>query len=374
MPTPRLLPALVRASLGLALVAAPGARADDAPLFPACSAPFGEIDGAEDFEIDTGSAAAPRILASGSVRRPRDGPGALVSIPLAPDGTAAGPTHVLASELAGCPLRPHGVSLTRGSDGVWRFYAIHHASPEDDGAGHCVLPRDADGDLVLHSVVVYRLEGDGLVEEQVLRDALLPSPNDLYALPDGTLYVTNEITHQGFLPMLGEVLGMADASTVVHYDPRRSDAPWRRVASGLRFANGVIASDERVYVASLLDEEVRVYRRDAASGELPEELAPIPIGSLVDNLVWESPPTRFVATSHVSLLAFLRHARDASVPAPWEAWRVDVGGAAPVLTLLARVQGGGPGGDASATAAVYGDALYAGQVFERGLVRCTAAR
>jgi len=349
------------------------ARAEDTPAFPDCGAPFGDVDGPEDLELDLASPAAPRILASGTVRRPRGGPGAIVSIPLAADGAPAGPGRPLATELAGCPLRPHGVSLGRAADGTLRLYAIHHATPEDDGAGGCSLPRDAAGEPVLHSVVIWRLEGDGLAFERTLSDPLLASPNDLFALPDGTLYVTNEISHRGALAALGEVTGLSTVSDVVHYDPRRADAPWRRVASGMRFANGVLASDDRLYVAATLGRKIHVYRRDAATGELPEELAPIEIGTLVDNLVWEAPPTRFVVAAHTSLLAFLRHARDGSVAAPWEAWRIDVSGVTPVHSLLARAPGGGPGGDAVATAAVHGGSLYAGQVFQRGLVRCTPA-
>lgn len=369
----RAAPLLALAALAVLAGVRP-AGAEDTPAFPDCSAPFGEIDGPEDFEIDAASAAAPRILASGSVRRPRGGPGAIAAIPLAPDGAPAGATQVLATEVAGCPLRPHGVSLVRSADGALRLYAIHHAQASDDGVGSCTLPRDAAGAAVLHAIVVWRLEGDGLAFERALADPLLPSPNDLYALPDGTLYVTNEIGHQGALAALGEILGLAETSSVVHYDPRRTDAPWRRVASGMRYANGILASDDRLYVAAVLDREIRVYPRDAATGELGEALAPIPIGTLVDNLVWEAPPTRFVATAHTELLAFLRHSRDASVPAPWEAWRIDVATGTPERTLLARQPGGSRGGNAAATAAVHGGSLYAGQVFDRGLVRCTPAR
>jgi len=363
------LPALVL----LALVLAGAACAEETPAFPACGAPFGDVTGPEDFELDLVSPAAPRILASGTERRQRGGPGAIVAIPLASDGAPAGAGHTLASELVGCPLRPHGVSLARSADGTQRLYAVHHAMAADDGTGGCRLPRDPAGEPVLHAIVIWRLEGDALALEDVLADPLLASPNDLYALSDGTLYVTNELTHRGALAAFGEVTGLSTVSDVVHFDPRRSDAPWRRVASGMRFANSVLASDDRLYVAASLDRSIHVYRRDAVTGELPEELAPIEIGTIVDNLLWEAPPTRFVVAAHGALLPFLRHARDASVPAPWEAWRIDVSGATPVRTLLARVPGGGPGGDAAATAAVHAGALYAGQVFERGLVRCIPA-
>ncbi len=339
------------------------ARAAEAAL--RCGPAFGEMPGPEDFDLERDGTET-RLLVSAFDRR-TEGEGGLWSVTIGPDG----PTQVRRFEVdaGGCPLRPHGVSFARGDDGVARLHVVQHAHAGDDGRDGCVLPRTAGGDLLRHQVLIYRVAGERLELESRLADPLLRSPNDLFALPDGTLYVSNEITDRSLFSALVEYVGLRVGSDVVHYDPRRAGAPWRRVLRGPRFPNGVLALGDRFFVAGTLDLAVHVYRRDPRSGDLVERLGSIWVGSAVDNLMVEDgEPLSLTTAAHPEMGAFLRHRTDPSVPSPWEIWRLRPGGPEPSASRLLRHDGRGVA--AAATALRVGDSFYAGQVFGRGLTRC----
>jgi hypothetical protein len=226
--------------------------------------------------------------------------------------------------------------------------------------------------MLRHQVLVYRVEGETLVFESRLADPLLRSPNDLSALPDGTLYVSNEITDRSLGSALAEYVGLRVGSDVVHFDPRRGAASWRRVVRGPRFPNGVLAIGERLYVAGTLDLAVHAYRRDPNTGDVTERLASVYVGSGVDNLMLDEGATDVLLTAaHPDMAAFLRHRMDPSSPSPWEIWRITPEGREAAAVRLLRHDGVGVA--AAATALRVGNSIYVGQVFGRGLARCIAA-
>lgn len=370
MQTLRRLSLLAAGAIGCCLAAAcaEGGGTSSAATKPAhgCSAAIGSMPGAEDFDVDRDTRGE-RLLVSAYDRR-RHAEGGLFELPV--DARGAGTPRLLASESEGCPLRPHGVSLVRSeADGAKRLYVVQHAIAADDGAGRCVLPRDTDGRVLLHQVVVFRLEGDALVHEQRLADRLLESPNDLAALPDGTLYATNEISHRSLPSALVEWLGWRVGSSVVHYDPRRAAGAWRRVLRGPRFPNGVLVQGDRLFVAGTLDRAVHGYLRDPRSGDVIASLGTIWVGSMVDNLMPGEAPGVLLVAAHPDMDAFLAHAKDPVTPSPWEGWQIDVDANPPRAERLLVHPGGGV--DAAATFARVRGAFWAGQVFGRGLVRCT---
>lgn len=341
-----------------------------------CGAAFGDMPGAEDFDVVRDADRGVRLLVSAYDRRV-EGEGGLWSVSVAPYGIRhdairsddVPDVRRFDVDAGGCPLRPHGVSFAQGADGISRLYVVQHGLPEDDNAGRCTLPRSADGRVLRHQVLVYRVEGDSLIFESRLADPLLSSPNDLSALPDGTLYVSNEITDRSLLSALAEYVGLRVGSDVVHFDPRRASAPWRRVLRGPRFPNGVLAKGERLYVAGTLDLAVHVYRRDPRTGDVTRRLESVYVGAGVDNLMLDEGSADVLLTAaHPDLRAFLRHRMDPSSPSPWEIWRIAPGGRKPDAVRLLRHDGAGV--SAAATAARIGDAFFAGQVFGRGLTRC----
>jgi sugar lactone lactonase YvrE len=332
----------------------------------ACGPAFGDMPGTEDFDVVRDADRGVRLLVSAYDRRV-EGEGGLWSVSVDPDGVRD--VRRFDADAGGCPLRPHGVSFARGADGTARLYVVQHGLRDDENAGRCTLPRGSDGRVLRHQVLVYRVERDALVFESRLADPLLRSPNDLSALPDGTLYVSNEITDRTLLSALAEYVGLRAGSDVVHFDPHRGSAPWRRVLRGPRFPNGVLASGDRLYVAGTLDRAVHVYRRDTRTGDLTQHLESVYVGSGVDNLMLdEGSADALLTAAHPDLRAFLRHRLDPSSPSPWEIWRITPGGRKPAAVRLLRHDGRGV--SAAATAARIGDAFYAGQVFGRGLTRC----
>jgi arylesterase/paraoxonase len=347
------------------LLWAPGSLA---VAFQNCGEPIGEMMGPEDFEVDLTSAGAPRLLVSAYDRRaqrdggiyaislPRQGPREVKKLPV--DRRAEGPR-------SGCPLRPHGISLVRTTDdGSTRLYLVNHSLEEDAELADCDVSQ---GDEIrLHSVAIFRVEADRLVHEETVVDPLLISPNDLVALPNRQIYVSNEISYRSYLLKLLELAHLFRSSNVVHLSPSESGWDVRNVAEGFRYANGVAVSDERLFVAAVLDRTIHEFERDPATGNVGERIREIPVGSGVDNLMWSGP--HLTVAAHPSIRAYLRHVSDADAPSPSEVYRVDPASDPPVVTRIHSNDGSVI--SASSTAMVYQDTLFIGQVLNQGIVAC----
>ena len=175
------------------------------------------IPGPEDIVVDT-SGGVSRLLVSSSDRRGRGIPGEIFTV-----GCSTLEKTVLPRKGGpqGSTFNPHGLSLTLDESGRTLLYVINHAS-------------DKEGEKTIRSVLVYTVEPDRLVLEETLKSPLLTSPNDLFALPDGTVYVSNDSSAEGGLMEL--ILGLK-RSTVVRYDPplRRMVRSDRQTGYGKRY-------------------------------------------------------------------------------------------------------------------------------------------
>ncbi len=304
------------------------------------------VIGPEDFVLDkTGSST--RLIVSSQARR--DGaafkvPGGMFSIPVTADGLGA-PSALPLANRDKAPFHPHGIAMAGNGENK-RLYVINHAASND------------------HSIEIFRVEPGRLVFEKRLRDDLLVSPNDLAALPDGQLYVSNDHGYRGFLGFIEDLTG-AGWANVVHYRAGK----WTRVAEGISFANGVEVNKQgdRLYVAGTRDDGIHVFPRDPATGAISKRIAFWDVPSGVDNLMWENETTLNVA-AHPSLFAFLRHAGNKDKRSPSEVFRVDVktGKAQRIFGDDGRVM------DASATALVHAGRMIITGVFDPELVSCRA--
>jgi len=352
---------------------APAAQAE---LFDRCDSMLGDMPGPEDIDLDRTSAGAPRLLVSSYDRRNHEA-GGIWAIALKEDTAGEAFRMPITGRdpgaRSGCPLRPHGISIVRSSaDEATRLYVINHAQPEDAARPGCDL--DVAGERQLHSVVIFRVEQDRLVQEKTLADPALPSPNDLLALDNGHVYVTNEVTSQGFLRSLLELGGLAHYSNVVELAPSASSTSTSRVvATGMRYANGIARAAGRLFVAGLLDQEIFEFETDPASGRVGKLLRRIPVESGVDNLTWRESRSgeRLIAAAHPSIFRFLRYLSDASHPSPSEVYEIDL--THDPVQVERIFSDNGKRISAVSTGLIYKQHLYLGQVFGRGVLDCVSS-
>jgi hypothetical protein len=337
------------------------------------------VAGPEDFAVDR-SASPPRLLVSSrNLRSGRSGPpDGIYSVPL--DAHPA-PTPPRPLPLVGrddCSFHPHGVSLTREAGGSRRslLYVVNHHEAEDAAPSRGCFRQTGGSPLrerPVASIEVFRVEPKRLVFVQRLADPeILTNGNDLVALPNGEVWVTNP--PPGQLALLRERLTGEPASKVMRFTcPKGETLPcsgtWQ-VALRLRgYANGIAhrtrpGGPEVLYVASTMGKAVHVF--EIGQGGLVERPA-IPLATHPDNLEWDQGERSLLVAAHPNLRRFLQHAISPRVSAPSEVWRVSVTTGGPPELLF---EDGGGLVSAVSTGACADGGLFLGQVFGAGVFRC----
>jgi len=228
---------------------------------------------------------------------------------------------------AAADFRPHGVSLYEAADGHKRLFVISH-------------PPDGD------RVEIFDLTPERLVPVRTIRGDALTSPNDLVAVGADRFYLTNSRRHTG------GSLGWIEATfrlrwgNVVYYDGRA----FSEAIAGVAFPNGINVDRDRtrVYVVSSFDQAVRIYRRDAATGELTFDRS-VEVGTRLDN----------VDVADTGDLWVAGRAQYLDSPQPSQVVRIRVGGNGEPQVEEVYVNLGKEIGNAS-VAAVYGRHLLIG--------------
>lgn len=162
------------------------------------------------------------------------------------------------------PLSPHGVDLV-GS----RLFVVAHSS---------------DGDCV-H---VFRMKNNFLeaVLERSFCSDLIPSPNAVAGLPDGSFYVANDHSRSPFkaplLALAETILGFASSSVV--YCGAENTTTCQAVISGLPpSAVGIASRGNLLFVSVPFRGSVEVFEKQAGKFVLVKSIA---INSGADNLKW----------------------------------------------------------------------------------------
>lgn len=310
--------------------------------------------GAEDIELDPESgtlwitAADRRIERS---HRPRQG----VLFRFRP-GVDTVPVRVPIVGLS-TELRPHGLGLWRGAatpggPRELRLFTVQHGSE-------------------FESVEIFALEAgsDGQSQQaRHLRSVTSPafiSLNDVSPVGPESFYASND---HGRKPPLGflieDFLFLSNAS-VVFFDGQSA----RRVASDLRYANGITADrgGRYVLVAETTAERISIFARMPDGGLSP--VARKDLGTAPDNFARDEQGAYWVA-AHPSVLQFLRHASKASSPSASQALRFVLSEAGQVEQVSMPWQDDGRALSASSVAAVHGSTLYVGAVFAPGILAC----
>jgi arylesterase/paraoxonase len=242
-------------------------------------------------------------------------------------------------------FHPHGISLWRAPDGTKRLFAINHTQ---DGA---------------QSVAIFEVSANGLTLAETVTYPDLRSPNDLAAVGARQFYATNDRRYRepGFMATLEGFLALP-LGTVSYFD----GSTGRIVADGFVFTNGINASADgrTVYVAELLGQNVRIYDRDPASGAL-QLRDTIAVHTCPDNIELDENGVLWIA-AHAKVFDLLAHGGDPTKRAPSQVLRIDP----KAKTVDEVLLDDGTLLSGSSTAAVAGDRMVVGSVFEPKILVC----
>ncbi len=124
---------------------------------------------------------------------------------------------------------------------------------------------------------------------------MLVAPNDILALTNGELYVSNPFNKK---------------KSIVHYDPKTKE--WNESGKpNAKFANGIALDDKnRIYIADFWKGFIHVFERDENNGELSDAVCKIeiPNNDHPDNLLWSTDNTKYLnIAAHQSKVSTFLH-------------------------------------------------------------------
>ena len=244
------------------------------------------IDGSKQFLLrPLADGSSEVIVASNAPHADAPDSGALLAFRLSSAG--AGPAEILTLATAGgAAWRPPG-----------GFHPIAIAAAREGGRDLLFVVNDANP----YSIERFRRDAETLVHERSYRSPLLSAPTHLVALSAEELYVSNAAAHGGWRRYLEWGLAL-DTGNVLHLHAAPQPV-WRVAVRGLRFPSGIAYAAERdeMFVAEFARRRIRVYARDAATGELSERAtASLRLPALPASLTWTPPYSLYIA-AHGSL-------------------------------------------------------------------------
>lgn len=354
---------------GILTLTASNGDSKPAPSTDPCVAIRG-IPGPEDLEVEGRLPNARRLLISSQDRRASPLPqGAIFSLS---EGDER-PRRLPLLGRDGCSFHPHGMSLVV-HEGTPYLYVINHHDPADVGAGAGCLPS-GKWKAKVSSVEVFRVEREALHFLTRLADPeKLTNPNDLVALPDGTVWVTNPA--DGLAAVREGLLRRNVTSRLALFTcSPTSEEPgcqgtWKKGRRFGTYLNGIAERNggQELFVTSTA--EGKIYRLDAASarGESASEPETLTKVAGADNLSWaDADRTQLLVAGHPDVRQYLQHSASAKAPSPSQLTAVEVAtGRTEVLFA-----DGGSRLSGSSVGVRAGEVWYLGQVFEPYLLRCS---
>ncbi|WP_417496638.1 strictosidine synthase family protein [Maricaulis sp.] len=329
------------ARMAFVIIPASGMMAELTPVTPGQCEALTIAPGTEDITIDPASS---RVFVSTDDRRS----GARGGI-YAFDLNAPGTLHEVTGD-APADFHPHGISLWTGADGAQRLFVVNHRAGFGTAGG-------------AHAIEIFDVGADGLLShvESISYDELR-SPNDVLAVGPRSFYATNDRAyHSGIMANLEAYFGLP-LSSVSWFNGTDGDM----VAHGIAYANGInISADgSEVYVSELLARRVRIYDRDAESGQLTANRA-FGVPTAPDNIEIDERGDLWIG-GHPRVFDFVAHAADASAMAPSHAVRLNPLTGETETALL--VMDGSL--NASSVAAERNGVLLVGAVFDDHILVC----
>jgi len=245
-------------------------------------------------------------------------------------------------------FHPHGISLYQSESGERTLFVINHLN---DGSSQ---------------IEIFDIKGaDDFQYRTSISYPELLTPNDITAVSASQFYVTNDHGNpRGSLMALAEdYLGLPLAN-VSYFD----GVEGRIVATGLRYANGLVVTPDTktLYVAEITGRKINIYDRNLENGSLTKR-SEMPVDSGPDNLEWDEKGNIWLA-GHPRLLEFAGHAENPDKISPSQVIKINVDSEEPVISEVYLNLGEEI--SASSVAAVSGETMLIGSVFEEHILRC----
>jgi len=242
-------------------------------------------------------------------------------------------------------FNPHGIGLWIGENGKSLFVVNHR----QDG----------------HFVEIFDFENNKLIHRESIEGALMHSPNDVIPVGPRAFYVTNDHGNSSELGRVVEEYLQLARSLVLYYD----GDDFRIVAEGLTYSNGInLSHDGRtVYVAATVGQEVCVYDRDKGTGDLTLRHT-VDLGTGPDNIEVDESGNLWIGC-HPKLLTFVKYSKDPQELSPSQVLKVTVRKPASDTVDEIYLNSGEPL-SGSSVAAVFGDTMLIGSVFDTRFLLC----
>ncbi len=300
--------------------------------------------GTEDFVLDRWNE-KPRLLISSHERREPARYGDIYSYDLSAGYSEKMKRTGEPADLAA--FQPHGMDIRHENGDTFLYVILHDL--------YYRSTREENG------IAIYRISGNELIFQKLLVDQrFLWSPNDISVLENGEIYASNDYRSEF------DIYFRQNTSEVVHYSVK--DESWSVVVSDLSFANGVLALEDRVFVAATRSDVLIEYPRnpDGTLGK-GRQLAQI---KGLDNIMPYG--NELLVAAHFNDLAFFRHHKDESVPSPSVVFLIRPDDPDPDGSKVVVYVDEGTEISAASTAFVYQDKLYISQVFGSQILICDA--
>lgn len=250
-------------------------------------------------------------------------------------------------------FKPHGMSLVELAGGKERLYVISHPMLE--------------GESEMHTIEVFEGAGLNFTHLQTLKSPLLVSPNDLYAMPDGRVFVSNDHAVAKGFKRGWDNLMRNKSSRVSYYDGKA----WSFIGRPVAFGNGVLVKKEGdkeyLFRSAFFENTVVKYeivKNDQGLIDL-QEVARMNVEHGPDNLELDE-QGNMLAVVHPSVFWFLLHATSAQHKSPSQVMKINLAN-----QQVERIYAdNGAEISAASTAVVLDKRLIVSQVFEDFLLVC----
>jgi len=309
-----------------------------------CEAVFGAT-GAEDITIDQASQYA---YISSDDRRATIAKQPISGGLYGLDISKADAVPVLLTEGFSEDFHPHGISLYQSPQGEKSLFVINHLSSGQSQVE--IFDINSAGELSHRDSISY---------------PELLTPNDLIAVGASEFYATNDhgYPHGSIMAMMEDYLGLA-LSNISYFDGKTG----RIVASGLMYGNGMAVSPDTktMYVSEIMGRKINIFDRNIVDGSLTKR-DEIAVNSGADNLEWDGQGNLWFA-GHPRLLEFASHAESIENISPSQVMKINVEAEPPSVSEIYMNLGDEI--SASSVAAVSGDLMLIGSVFETHILRC----
>jgi len=260
--------------------------------------------------------------------------------------------HILTGKLQKSSLtfpedfRPHGLHLAKIGK-IKKLFVISHKKK------------------ALHSIEIFNVKEGEVIYETSLQDPALHSPNDLFVLEDGKIFVSNDFSSSNTLVQFWDIIWKRKTSPISYYDGKT----WSLLEPKLTAGNGIYYKKENqkeyLYRASMLDNQIIKYEitwKDTLP--LLKEIKVLELHSSPDNFE-EDEKGNLIVAAHPSFYRFLRHSSSSKNISPTQIFRLFADD-----TWKEIYYNEGKEISAGSTSAIYKDRIFIGQVFEPFLLNC----